>query len=384
MTGFRSYLPPLPGRPAPSRRSFVIGEVAQAHDGSLGMAHAFIDAIAAAGADAVKFQTHIAEAESTPAEPWRVKFSPRDETRFEYWKRMEFTEPEWAGLRRHADAAGLYFLSSPFSVEAVELLSRIGVAAWKVASGELTNPLVLEPIAALGQPVMLSTGMNFLEEIDAAVGQLRARNVPLAVLQCTSAYPCQPEQVGINMIAELQARYECPVGLSDHSGAIFPSLAAAALGAEIFEMHVTLSREMFGPDVSASLTTAELKQMVDGVRFIDAMMASPVDKDTMADSLLPVRATFTKSLVARTDLAGGTVLLAEHLSARKPGTGIPASRLGAIIGSRLRRDIPADTMLAESDLDVEARDAPQGLRRRDRAAELQPDPKRPGRDRGAP
>jgi len=353
MTGFRGFLPPISGK-APATRSFVIGEVAQAHDGSLGMAHAFIDAIAAAGADAVKFQTHIAAAESTPAEPWRVKFSPRDETRFEYWKRMEFTEGEWTGLRRHADAAGLYFLSSPFSAEAVELLVRVGVAAWKIPSGELTNPFVLEPIAALGQPVMLSTGMSFVDEIDAAVAQLRARGVPFALLQCTSAYPCAPEQVGINMIPQLQARYRAPVGLSDHSGTIFPSLAAAALGAEIFEVHVTLSREMFGPDVSASLTTSEFKQMVDGVRFIDAMIGSPVDKDTMAGSLLPLRQTFTKSLVARVDLAGGTVLRAEHLTARKPGTGIAASRLGAVLGSRLRRDVSANTMLAESDLDVDA------------------------------
>lgn len=354
MTGFRSHLPPLSGREPPATRSFVIGEVAQAHDGSLGMAHAFIDAIAAAGADAVKFQTHIAGAESTPAEPWRVKFSPVDETRFEYWKRMEFSEAEWTGLRRHAEAAGLYFLSSPFSVEAVELLARVGVAAWKIASGELTNPLVLGPIAALGQPVIVSTGMSFVEEIDQAVAQLRARGVPFAVLQCTSAYPSPPEAVGINLIPQLQARYQCPVGLSDHSGTIFPSLAAAALGAEIFEVHVTLSREMFGPDVTASVTTSELKQMVDGVRFIDGMLRNPVDKDTMAGALLPVRQTFTKSLVARVDLAGGTVLRAEHLTARKPGTGIAASRLGAVIGSRLRRDIPADTMLAESDLDVEA------------------------------
>lgn len=353
MMGFRKYLPPLVGRDGPMTRSFVIGEVAQAHDGSLGMAHAFIDAIAATGADAVKFQTHIAAAESTPGEPWRVKFSPRDESRFEYWQRMEFSEAEWAGLRRHADAAGLYFLSSPFSVEAVSLLERVGVAAWKIASGELTNPLVLESIAALRQPVIVSTGMSYVDEIDQAVRQLRAKGVPLAVLQCTSAYPCPPDRVGLNLIPELKARYECPVGLSDHSGTIFPSLAAAALGAEVFEVHVTLSREMFGPDVSASLTTSELKQMVDGVRFIDRMLDSPIDKDTMAGTLVPIREAFTKSLVARVDLPEGTVLRTEHLTARKPGTGIAASRLGAVIGSRLRRDVAADTILAESDLDLE-------------------------------
>src|SRR5438132_6125934 len=117
----------------------IVGEIAQAHDGSLGVAHAFIDAIANAGADAVKFQTHIAAAESTPSEPWRVKFSTQDETRYDYWKRMEFTEPQWLGLKQHADERGLLFLSSPFSLEAVELLQRIGITSWKVASGELSN-----------------------------------------------------------------------------------------------------------------------------------------------------------------------------------------------------------------------------------------------------
>ena len=122
----------------------IIAEVAQAHDGSLGTAHAFIDAIAGAGADAVKFQTHIAAAESTPDEPWRVKFSPQDATRFDYWKRMEFTEEQWKGLKQHADECELIFLSSPFSFEAVDLLDRVGVAAWKVPSGETANAPMLD------------------------------------------------------------------------------------------------------------------------------------------------------------------------------------------------------------------------------------------------
>src|SRR5688572_15214815 len=131
----------------------VIGEVAQTHDGSLGMAHAFIDAIATAGADAVKFQTHIAAAESTSAEPWRVKFSGQDESRYAYWRRMEFVEEQWHGLRRHAAQRGLLFLSSPFSVEAVELLTRVGVAAWKVPSGEVGNPVLFDRMAATRLPV---------------------------------------------------------------------------------------------------------------------------------------------------------------------------------------------------------------------------------------
>src|SRR5215216_4979449 len=193
--------------PVPGRRCLVVGEVAQAHDGSLGTAHAFIDAVANAGADAVKFQTHIAAAESTPGEPWRVKFSPQDATRYEYWKRMEFTEGQWHGLKRHADERGLKFLSSPFSLEAVELLTRVGVAAWKVASGEISNVALLDRMAATRLPIYLSTGMSPVEEVDRAVELVRARGLPLTVMQATSAYPCPPEKVGLNMIPYFRERY---------------------------------------------------------------------------------------------------------------------------------------------------------------------------------
>ncbi len=175
--------------PAPGRPCTIIGEVAQAHDGSLGMAHAHIDAIAAAGGDAVKFQTHIAVAESTAAEPWRKRFSPQDETRLDYWRRMEFTEDQWLGLRRHADEKSLLFLSSPFSLEATELLYRVGVAGWKVASGEINNFPMLDRMTETGLPVILSTGMSGLAEIDASVARIQASDAPLAVLQCASIYP---------------------------------------------------------------------------------------------------------------------------------------------------------------------------------------------------
>ncbi|MDX1644485.1 MAG: N-acetylneuraminate synthase family protein, partial [Thermoanaerobaculia bacterium] len=168
------------------RQPLVIAEIAQAHDGSLGTAHAMIDAAAAAGADGVKFQTHIADAESTPSEPWRVRFSEQDETRYDYWKRMEFSADQWDSLRRHAERAGLAFLSSPFSLRAVELLESIGLRAWKVASGELASDDLLTAIAATGKPVLLSTGMSPLAEIDRAVEVLRRSDAPLAVLQCTS------------------------------------------------------------------------------------------------------------------------------------------------------------------------------------------------------
>jgi N-acetylneuraminate synthase len=315
------------------------------------MAHAFIDAIANSGADAVKFQTHIAAAESTPSEPWRIKFSPQDASRYDYWKRMEFTEEQWHGLKKHADEQGLKFLSSPFSIEAVELLTRVGVVAWKVASGEVNNIPMLERMAATGLPILISTGMSPLAEIDAAVKRIKACGLPLVVLQCTTAYPCPPEKAGLNLIPFFRERYECAVGLSDHSGTIYPGLAAVTLGIEVLEVHVTLSREIFGPDVPASVTTVELRQLVEGIRFIEKMKANPVDKDAIAQEMTPLHNLFTKSIVARVNLLAGTVLQKKHLATKKPGIGIPASELHDLVGRRLRRDIAADQLLYPDDLE---------------------------------
>jgi N,N'-diacetyllegionaminate synthase len=333
-------------------RCLIIAEVSQTHDGSLGQAHAFIDAIANAGADAVKFQTHIAAAESTPQEPWRVKFSPQDATRYEYWQRMEFSKEQWAGLKKHADAHGLLFLSSPFSMQAFELLDEIEMQVWKIASGEVNNVPLLERIIKTGKPIILSSGMSNWSELDEAVGQIRATHDNFAVLQCTSEYPCPPEKIGLNMLEMLQMRYECASGLSDHSGEIFAGLAAAALGAEVLEIHVCLSREMFGPDVPASITTGELKQLVEGVRAIETMLAHPVRKEAIAAELAPLRQIFTKSIYAGQFIPAGTILNSEHLQLKKPGTGIPAAQLPNLVGQMLKRSLQTDEMIRLEDIEL--------------------------------
>jgi N,N'-diacetyllegionaminate synthase len=329
----------------------LVAEVGQNHDGSLGSAHAYIDAIARAGADAVKFQTHIAAAESTPGEPWRVKFSPQDETRYDYWKRMEFTEEQWIGLSRHAAERGLLFLSSAFSFEAVDLLNRIGVPAWKVGAGETTNLPMIGRMARTGKPVVLSSGMSSWQDLDRAVAAVRTAGAPVALLQCTTMYPCPPEKTGINVMAEIRQRYGCPTGLSDHSGTIYAGLMAAALGADMVEVHVCLSRDAFGPDISSSITIPQLAELADGVRFIRAALANPVNKESMADELAGLRAIFQKSLVAARDLPAGRTLLAEDIAMKKPGTGIPAARFEEFRGRRLARPLAANQMILESDLD---------------------------------
>jgi N-acetylneuraminate synthase len=335
----------------PGQKCLVIAEVAQAHDGSLGTAHAYIEAVAACGADAVKFQTHIAAAESTPGEPFRVKFSPQDATRYDYWKRLEFSEPQWRELADHARQKGLVFLSTPFSFAAVDLLERLEMGAWKVGSGEVTNLPMLERMAATGRPVLVSSGMSSFEELDAAVATVRAKRAPVAVFQCTTAYPCPAEKIGLNVLDELRQRYQCPVGLSDHSGTIYASLAAVTLGANLLEVHVAFSRECFGPDVPASVTTSELAQLVAGVRFIEKALAHPLDKEQVAGEMGELKTMFGKSVVAARDLPKGHKLQPSDLALKKPGTGIPAARLNDVVGRSLARPVTADTLLAEEHFD---------------------------------
>lgn len=335
----------LLNRATDAQDCLVVGEVGLTHDGSLGLAHAFIDAIADAGADGVKFQTHIAGAESTPSEPWRIPFSRQDSSRYEYWERTSFSEQEWKGLKEHADGRELLFLSSPFSVEAIDLLLGLGMETWKVASGEVGNAELTQSMINSGLPLLISTGMSSLAEIDDLVARCKAAGTRFAILQCTSAYPCPPELVGINLIQFFSERYDCVAGLSDHSGTIYPGLAAATLGAGIIEVHVAMSRRMFGPDVPASVTVEELGDLVRGVRFINEMIRKPIDKDEIAAELAPLRQIFVRSLVSRSDLTAGTILERRHLALKKPGTGISAQSMDQVLGRRLLRDLRKDELL---------------------------------------
>jgi N-acetylneuraminate synthase len=263
---------------------------------------------------------------------------------------MEFSAEQWCGLRDHARDAGLVFLSSPFSVEAVTLLDRLEMAAWKVASGEVNNPLLLEAMAATGKPALISSGMSTWAELDGAVARFREQACPVALLQCTTAYPCPPERIGLDMLDRLRERYQAPVGLSDHSGTIFAAIAAATMGANLVELHVTLSREMFGPDVPASVTTSELRQVVEGLQFVHRAQAAGTNKDQEAVQLQPLRAAFGKSLVARHPLPAGAILRKEDLTAKKPGRGIPASEVHSVVGMRVLRALSTDEFLRRDDL----------------------------------
>lgn len=330
---------------------FIIAEIAQAHDGSLGTAHAYIDAVSTCGVDAIKFQTHIADAESTPHEKFRKKIFPQDVTRYEYWKRMEFTPEQWSGLANHARERGLIFLSTPFSAEAVELLEKLEMPAWKVGSGEIGNLPLIEKMAMTGKPILLSSGMSPWTELDAAVGCVARTDAPVAVFQCTTSYPCAPEQVGLNVLKEIREKYGCPVGLSDHSGTVFASMAAATMGVDLIEVHTVFSRECFGPDVTSSVTTSELRQLAQGVHYIRKIMSNPIRKDQAAEERAELRLLFGKSLVAARDLPAGHRLQASDIAIRKPGHGLPPTRIDSIIGRTLARPYITNEIIKETDFE---------------------------------
>jgi N,N'-diacetyllegionaminate synthase len=329
---------------------FVIAEIALAHDGSLGTAHAYIDAVARCRVDAVKFQTHIAEAESTLAEPFRIPFSVQDPDRYTYWKRTAFKASEWRGLAEHAQDRGLIFLSSPFSPEAIDLLEPL-VPAWKIAAGEATTVPLIERLAKTRKPMLFSSGLTSWAELDSALLVPSSQGIPAAVFQCTTAYPCPAERIGLNVIAELRLRYGCPVGLSDHSGTIFSALAAVALGAHLIEVHAILSRDCFGPDVTASVTVAELEQLVKGVRFIEAARRNPIDKNTEADRLAGLHSIFGKSAVCARPLPANHLIAEGDLAFKKAGCGMALDRWRDLIGRRLKRDMWQDDVLTESDVE---------------------------------
>ncbi|PHN08606.1 N-acetylneuraminate synthase family protein [Flavilitoribacter nigricans] len=333
-------------------KTFLIAEIGQAHDGSLGILHSYIDALAETGIDAVKFQVHIAAAESSAEEPFRVNFSYEDATRFDYWQRMGFSTEQWAAIKAHCEAEGLEFMASPFSQAAVDLLEELDVKRYKIGSGEVNNFLMLEKIARTGKPIILSSGMSSYAELDRAVEFVRGFGNDLTLLQCTTAYPTPPDRIGLNLIPEFKQRYpDVRIGLSEHTARITTGIAAVALGAEVLEFHTVFDRRMFGPDAASSLTIDEIKALVEGVRFLETALDHPVDKSDNS-RYTDLKKIFEKTLAVNRDLPTGHILQFEDLEAKKPaGMGVSASVFRSVIGRRLSRPKAKYDFLTEADLD---------------------------------
>ena len=329
-------------------RARLIAEVGSVHDGSFGNACKLIELAAHCGADVVKFQTHLAEHETLRSAPSPSYF--QGEPRYEYFQRTSFTFSQWQYLRDKCHDSGVEFMSSPFSLAALDLLEELDVTSYKVPSGEVTNLPLLEKLSVLGKPVLLSSGMSSWSELDNAVSILK-NNVDLTVMQCTSSYPCPLDRVGLNVISEIRSRYgeDVRLGFSDHTAGIAAGPAAATLGATIIEKHLTFSRSMYGSDALNALEPTDFALYNSLLRDTWTMMSNSVNKDDLTP-FLEIKHVFEKSIVSARPICKNTLLCREDLAFKKPGDGIPASEYQSIIGRRAIRDLPVDHKLTKDDI----------------------------------
>jgi len=333
-------------------KPFLIAEVAQAHDGSLGYAHAFIDAASVAGVDAVKFQAHYAQHESTFDEPFRINFSYEDASRYEYWQRMEFTKEQWVGLKDHAESKELEFLCTPFSSYAVDLLDSIGIVGWKIGSGDVGQKWLLEKITQTGKPIIFSTGMSSIESVDSIYKYFKDKKLNFSVLQCTSMYPTPLDKTGISVFQSYMERYDVPIGLSNHSGSVWPSVYAIALGAKVIEVHIKLNDFAFGPDTSSSLSVEQLKTLVEARDAFSIMEESKDDKSASLNSIQNDKQIFSRSITLDSSYPKGTIIEERMILMRKPGTGMPETEITNLIGKTLSQDYDSSYLLDLSDVET--------------------------------
>lgn len=330
------------------QRCFVIAEAGVNHNADVSLAGDLVRAAAAAGADAVKFQTFSAERlvtrKSTKAD-YQLAATDPSESQFEMLKRLELPREAYPGLiglcRRH----GILFLSSPFDEDSADFLHGLGMPLFKVPSGELTNLPLLEHIAKKGKPMIVSTGMSDLGEVREAVAAVaRAGNPAIALLHCVSNYPAAPEDINLRAMLTLGDEFGVPVGYSDHVAGNEIALAAVALGACIVEKHLTMNRKLPGPDQQASAEPAELRALIQGIRRVEAALGDGTKRP--APSERSTAAAARRSLVAARDIPRGTVMTDAHIALMRPGSGLPPAARTALVGRRAKQDIPGGTVLS--------------------------------------
>lgn len=327
-------------------RCFVIAEAGVNHDGEVETAHKLVDAAADAGADAVKFQTFDPETLAAAAAP-KAEYQLRDnrnETQLEMLTRLALPRDAYRGLSEHAQARGLVFLSSPFDEGSADVLEALDVAAFKIPSGELTNPAFLAHVARKTRPMLVSTGMSTLAEVREAVDTIHANGAPpLALFHCVSSYPALATDANLRAMETLRRAIGVPVGWSDHTEGIDVAIAAAALGAELLEKHLTLDRNTPGPDHRASIEPAELKALVRGVRNAQAALGTGEKMPAKAERA--ISDVSRKSLHWRASLPPGTRVRLEHLIALRPGTGLPPSLAPSLVGKVLSVEVAERTLV---------------------------------------
>jgi N,N'-diacetyllegionaminate synthase len=334
-------------------RCFVIAEIGVNHNGDVELARRLVDAAAAAGADAVKLQTFRADevvAADAPKAVYQLATTDGAESQLQMLRRLELDHDAHLELKERAEALGLVFLSTPFDAGSIDLLDRIGVAAFKVSSPDLTNFLLLDAIAERRRPVLLSTGLASFEEVEAGLARLTARGVDeIVVLHCTSEYPAPVDEVNLRAIPALAEALGRPVGYSDHTEGIDVSIAAVALGACVLEKHFTLDRSLPGPDQRASIEPAAFAELVASARRVGQALGAGVKQPSASEARNAE--TVRRSLAAARDLPAGTVLEASMLSALRPGTGISPARIDQVVGRRLAHDVEAHSLLSLADIE---------------------------------
>lgn len=317
------------------------------HNGDPALARGLVDAAADAGADVVKFQSFRSERlvrHDAPKARYQQETTSASEGQFEMLRRLELSEEAHAALVNHARERGIEFLSTPFDETSVDLLERLGVRRFKIASGEITNLPLLRHIGSQRKPVILSTGMSTLDEIGAALEAVRdAGASDVTLLHCVSDYPTRPEDVNLRVMISLQERFGVAVGFSDHTQGIAVAIAAVALGARVIEKHLTLDRSLPGPDHRASLEPREFAQLVRCIREAEVSIGDGYKRLTVEEQ--STRRVARRSLVAAVDLSAGTVLEPRHVTAKRPGTGISPMEIDRVLGRTLRRAVAQDALL---------------------------------------
>lgn len=327
---------------------FVIAEVGVNHNGDIGRAIALIDVAADAGADAVKFQTFSADRLVTSDAP-KARYQERNtgsrESQLEMLKHLELTPKGHTQIVQHCRDRNILFMSTPFDERSADFLLELGVAAFKIPSGEMTNVSYLRHIARMRRPMVVSTGMCTLAEVETAVEAVEGEgHHDFALLHCLSNYPADPAEVNLRAMDTLRAAFDVPVGYSDHTLGIEIALAAVARGCAVLEKHYTLDRTLPGPDHAASLEPAELADMMRMIRRVESSLGD--GRKRPAASELDTARVARKSLVAARDLPAGTVLTAEDVTIMRPGTGLPPMMQQHVVGRTTSRAVASGTLLS--------------------------------------
>lgn len=323
------------------------------HNGNIKLAKKLIDAAKEAGADAVKFQTFQTDklvSFNAKKAQYQIENTGSSESQYEMIKALELSYAEFNELKNYSDKTGIIFLSTPFDHESVDFLDRLGISLFKIPSGEITNIPLLEQIGKKEKPVILSTGMSTLGEVEEAIEALISNGATkITLLHCTTSYPAPVESVNLSAMKTLRCAFKFPVGYSDHTEGITIPIAAAALGATVIEKHFTLDKTLPGPDHKSSLEPDELREMIKAIRNTELSIGDGIKKPEEAE--IKNMTVARKSIVAKRDIKAGEILTKENISLKRPGDGIQPKYFNTIIGTSVKKDIKKDSTLKWSDME---------------------------------